>query len=71
MREVLQEKCYNLYNMRINEKYLVQTRSQTKSSGVKLPEVHGIGKGLDSHIKTRETEISKPIDGHETSYFKA
>ena len=37
MREVLQERYYRLYNMGIGEKYLVQTRSQTKSSGVKLP----------------------------------
>ena len=32
-------------------KYLVQPRSQIKSSGVKLPEVHGVEKGLDPHIK--------------------
>ena len=33
------------------DKYLVKTRSQMKSSGVKLPEVHGVEKGLDLHIK--------------------
>ena len=44
MREVLQVRHYNLYNMRIDEKYLVQTGSQAKSSEVKLPEVHGIEK---------------------------
>ena len=60
MREVLQEKYYNLYNMRIDDKYLVQTRSQTKSSGVKLPEVHGIEKGLDSHIKPRRQKLVRP-----------
>ena len=32
-------------------KYLVQTRSQTKSSGVNVPEVHGIVKGLNPHVK--------------------
>ena len=32
-------------------KYLVQTRSQAKSSRVSLPEVHGIGKGLDPHVR--------------------
>ena len=26
------------------EKYLIQTRSQARSSGIKLPEVHGVGK---------------------------
>ena len=31
------------------EKYMVQTRSQTKASGVQLPEVHGFRKRLDPH----------------------
>ena len=30
-----------------NETYLIQTRSQAKTSGIKLPEVHGMGKNLD------------------------
>ena len=51
VRDVLQERYYNLYNLRMGDKYLVQTRSQMKSSGVKLPEVHGVEKGLDPHIK--------------------
>ena len=29
---------------------MIQTRSQTKASGVKLPKVHGTRKGLDPHI---------------------
>ena len=32
-------------------KYLVQTRSQTKSSGIKIPEIHGTNKGLDPHVQ--------------------
>ena len=32
-------------------KYLVQTRSQTKSGGIKIPEIHGMNKGLDPHVK--------------------
>ena len=28
---------------------MMQTRSQTKASGVQLPEVHGTRKGLDPH----------------------
>ena len=31
-------------------KYLIQTRSQTKSGGIKVLEIHGMNKGLDSHI---------------------
>ena len=41
MQGILQDKYYNVRNL---EKYLVQTWSQAKSSGIKLPEVHGIGK---------------------------
>ena len=33
------------------DKYLVQTRSQLRSSGIRLPEVHGANKGLAPHIQ--------------------
>ena len=33
------------------DKYLVQTRSQAKSSGIEILEIHGINKGLDPHVK--------------------
>ena len=29
----------------------MQTRSQVKSSGIKLPEIHGANKGLDPHVQ--------------------
>ena len=32
-------------------KYLIQTRSQAKSSGIKLPEIHHTNKGLNPHVK--------------------
>ena len=32
-------------------KYLIQTRSQVKSSGIKVPEIHGVNKGLNPHVK--------------------
>ena len=32
-------------------KYLIQNRSQTKSGGIKVPEVHGTKKGLHPHVK--------------------
>ena len=32
-------------------KYLVQTRSQAKSSSIKILEIHGTNKGLDAHVK--------------------
>ena len=35
-------------------------RSQAKSSGIKLPEVHGIGKGLDPNIQP-EKQVLRPL----------
>ena len=32
-------------------KYLIQPRSQAKSSGIKVPEIHGENKGINPHIK--------------------
>ena len=34
-----------------NDKYLVQTRSQVRSSGIRLLEIHGANKGLDPHAQ--------------------
>ena len=42
--QALHEKYYN------KENYLVQTKSQARSSGIKLPEVHGMGKNLNPNI---------------------
>ena len=39
-------------------KYLIQTRSQTKSSGIKVPEIHGINKGLNPHVKPETMTIT-------------
>ena len=42
------------------EKYLIQTRSQARSSGIKLLEVHGVGKNLDPNLKPeKQHAISK------------
>ena len=56
MHNVLHKKYYNLGMM---DRYLVQTKSQTKSSGIKLPEVHGIKKTLDTNLLT-ERQKSAP-----------
>ena len=37
------------------EKYMVQTRAQVKSSGIKLSEVHGANKRLILHIKPKKS----------------
>ena len=49
MYRVLQENYYKI------DSYLVQTRSQARSSGIKLPEVHGMRKNLDPNIKPART----------------
>ena len=43
--------CQVLDDNYYNEKYLIQTRLQTKASGTKLLEVHGMGKNLNPNLK--------------------
>ena len=43
--------CQILDDNYYSEKYLIQTRSQAKSSGIKLLEVHDVGKNLDPNLK--------------------
>ena len=52
------------YNIGKTEKYLVQTWSQTKSSGIKLPEVHGVSKNLNPNIQPEKQNI-RPLKGNE------
>ena len=61
MKSVWQDKYYNVSEN--EEKYMVQTRSQMRASGVKLPEVHGSRKRLDPH-RIPEKQ-SQPIVGLE------
>ena len=53
----------NETNQPRNARYLVQTRSQVKSSGIKLPEIHGANKGLDLHVQPGKQRLfpSLPI----------
>ena len=52
---------FNMHKV-LHENYLVQRRSQARSSGIKLPEVHGEGKNLDPNIKP-EKQHANPIKG--------
>ena len=56
MHKVLQENYYNIEN------YLVQTRSQAKSSGIKLLDICGVRKNLDPNIKLEKQHVN-PIKG--------
>ena len=54
MHKILDHNYYNI------EEYLIHTRSQARSSGIKLPEVHGVGKNLDPNLKPeKQHAISK------------
>ena len=63
--------CQVLDNNYYNEIYLIQMRSQAKSSGIKLPEVHGVGKNLDPNLKPEKQQTipkqgskERPCIGH-------
>ena len=48
MQGVLHDRYYNIGSL---ERYYVQTRSQARSSEIKLPEVHGVDKSLDPNLQ--------------------
>ena len=63
MHNILHERYYNIGK---SEKYLVQTWTQTLSSRIKLPEVHGVSKNLDPNIQPEKQTI-RPLKGNEIS----
>ena len=48
MKAILKEKYYSVVN---ESRYLVQTCSQVKDRGIKLPEGHSVDKDVDPDIK--------------------
>ena len=56
MQNMLQTRYYNI-GEREQRKYLVQTRSQAKSSGIILSKVHGIDKGIEPNIRLEKQVI--------------
>ena len=51
MKVILNDRYYNIEEQ--ESKYLVQTQSQTKDSGLKVPEVHGAKKGVDPNLRPK------------------
>ena len=49
MKAILNDKYYNVGK---ENRYLVQTHSQSKDTGIKVPEVHGAEKGIDPDLKS-------------------
>ena len=66
MRNVLQDRYYNKGSVRCTkDKYLVQTRSQSISSGIELPEVHRVKKGIDPHVEPKRQTLKHKIESPE------
>ena len=61
MYQVLENKFY-LEIDSCTDKYLIQMRSQAKSSGIKLLEVHGVKKNLDLNLRP-EKQHTLPKQG--------
>ena len=61
MKAILNEKYYKIEE---EGNYLVQTRSQAKERGIKVPEVHGTKKGLDPNLRPEwlVKETQKPVE---------
>ena len=59
MQVILRDMYYIIWQGKEN-RYLIQTCSQVKASGIKLPAVHGVDKGVDPSVKA-EKQILKPI----------
>ena len=60
LRKVLHESYYRISDLTKSgdsgtDKYLVQTRYQTKSRGINVPEVHSANKGLIPHVKPEKS----------------
>ena len=48
MKAILNDRYYNSEK---ENRYLVQTQSQSKDTGIKVPEVYGAEKGIDPNLK--------------------
>ena len=55
MQNILHDRNYNIKERKEEGKYLIQTRSQSKSSGIILPAVHGVDKGINPSVKPEKT----------------
>ena len=54
MHNMLYERYYKI---KMKERYLVQMCLQTESSRIKLPEVHGVKKTLDTNLLPKKQKV--------------
>ena len=64
MKAVLKDRYYYVGN---ESRYLVQTCSQAKDSGIKLPEVHGVDKGINPNIKPERQILKSQNSANEST----
>ena len=57
MQNILYDRYYNIDKREVEGKYLVQTRLQSKSSGITLPAVHGVDKGINPSVQPEKQVI--------------
>ena len=62
MKAILNEKYYKIEEEK--SKYLVQTQSQAKDRGIKVPEVHGSKKGINPNLRPEwlVRKSQKPVE---------
>ena len=61
MKNILYGRYYNIGERKEEWKYLTQARSQSKSSGITLPAVHGVDKGVNPSVKPEKKQVIKPM----------
>ena len=55
MQEVLHARYYSIHENE-QKRYLIQTRSQTRTMGTVLSKVHGLNKGVDPYIHPEKSK---------------
>ena len=60
IQHILYDRYYSIGKGEEEGKYLVQTRLQSKSSGIALPAVHGEDEGINPSVQP-EKQVTKPI----------
>ena len=57
MRNVLHDRYYNIRNMRMEDNNWCRLDHNLNPSGIDLPEVHGVDKGLNQHVRPEKQTL--------------
>ena len=61
MQNILYDRYYNIGERKEEEKYLIQTRSQSKSSVITSPAAYGVDNGINPSVKPEKKQIIIPV----------